>query len=293
MGSQRSFAMAGEPDFEKLMAEMRGDLASDYVQNAVVFERPETPKVSAQSRRDIQSAMDNDISRLSSSSMNTTANIPVREPQVNVLEAAYDGLAGLAKLKTLSAERLNRDLSGRGKTPLYNCIEDFQEGSAGAVRNLVSAKADLNIPDKEGKTPLWLTAYNGSFWSCEYDTLMRNAKYSMADSMDDVLIFLVDAKADVNKATKYGQIPLHWAAYHGNDSTVKKLILAKADVNKRTDNNWTPLYRSALTNSTHQGKVSTTRILIEAGADVDVALSYAKRTATKTVIAEAMETATR
>ena len=30
--------------------------------------------------------------------------------QVNVLEAAYDGLAGLAKLKTLSADRLNRDL---------------------------------------------------------------------------------------------------------------------------------------------------------------------------------------
>ena len=87
------------------------------------------------------------------------------------------------------------------------------------------ASVNLTVCYLIRKTPLWLTAYNGSFWSSEYDTLMRNPKYGqMYDSMDDVLNFLVDAKADVNKTTKYGQIPLHWAAYHGNDSTVKKLV---------------------------------------------------------------------
>ena len=104
-------------DFEKLMAEMRADLNSDgvttlepsravhpyifslqlalnihccfaEVKNAVVFEHPTTPKVFAKDRRNIQLAMDNDINRLSSASINppaanSTANIrPILEPQV-------------------------------------------------------------------------------------------------------------------------------------------------------------------------------------------------------------------
>ena len=70
----------------------------------MVFARPESPKVSAQTRRDIQSAiMDNDINRLSSSSMNrpaanTTANMPIREPQVSWDVCSWSALAGRADI---------------------------------------------------------------------------------------------------------------------------------------------------------------------------------------------------
>jgi len=53
---------------------------------------------------------------------------------------------------------------------------------------------------------------------------------------------LIDANADVNKATNEGATPLYIAANKGDGLVVLELIGAGADINKATYDGLTPLY---------------------------------------------------
>ena len=56
---------------------------------------------------------------------------------------------------------------------------------------------------------------------------------------------LIQAGADVNKATDIVVTPLYFAAQNGNETVVRALIQAGADVNKATDTGMTPPYMAA------------------------------------------------
>jgi len=61
-----------------------------------------------------------------------------------------------------------------------------------------------------------------------------------------------------------GRTQLHWAAWDGRTSSVKKLLAKGADVNARAKNGSTPLHDAAL-----HGRTETVKILIANGADVN------------------------
>ena len=77
---------------------------------------------------------------------------------------------------------------------------------------------------------------------------------------------MIDAGANVNKATKVKATPLHIAAYNGYLGIVKALIDAKADIDIAAEGGFTPLHIAA-----EKGHLEIVRALIEAGANVDQA----------------------
>lgn len=134
--------------------------------------------------------------------------------------------------------KTNRDSS---VTPL---MEAAEKGDIATVQQLLAAGGDINLGDQRGQTAI-----------CK----------ACAASQTETVKLLIEAKADVNIATKYGdQTPLIIAAYKGNDDIITLLINAKATINpkpKRYLDGETALMAAAA-----KGHASTVRLLIKAKA---------------------------
>lgn len=78
----------------------------------------------------------------------------------------------------------------------------------------------------------------------------------------EICKLLLEAKANPDARTFYGNTPLH---YTENDEIVKLLISAKADVNAMNNKNATPLLRFA-----YKGSVGPARLLLEAKANPNI-----------------------
>ncbi|KAF8963143.1 ankyrin repeat-containing domain protein, partial [Flammula alnicola] len=57
----------------------------------------------------------------------------------------------------------------------------------------------------------------------------------------DIVRFLIDQKAEVDKADSSGWTPLHISVSAGQENVVQELIGAGADVNRKNDKGLTPL----------------------------------------------------
>lgn len=117
-------------------------------------------------------------------------------------------------------------------------MKAIQSGEEEKAISLI-AGTDVNAPDKDGNTAL---ASAAAFWP----------KVTKA---------LIDAKADVNLATKSGITPLSNACRWGNAETVKMLIDAGADVNAAT-----PM-GTALVASFNFSSAPIVKMLLDAGAN--------------------------
>ena len=82
----------------------------------------------------------------------------------------------------------------------------------------------LNLPDDSGFTPLHLAA---------------------ARCRTNVVEFLLEKGADVERKSKDGSRPLHLAAQEGCTNVVTMLLARKAKINARDDQGRTPLKRAA------------------------------------------------
>lgn len=118
------------------------------------------------------------------------------------------------------------------------------------VRWLVAEGLDVDTPDGTyGKTPLYVHAGVGS----------------------RLVPVLLDLGADVNKANKYGETPLHAASRGCRVDTVRALLASGANVNaKDSQNHMTPLSEMLVTcsNSNIACCAQTAAILLDAGASI-------------------------
>jgi ankyrin repeat protein len=148
-----------------------------------------------------------------------------------------------------------------GVTPLYlACVN----GNALMIERLLKSGADVNLAGADGETPLMTAARTGK--------------------VDAVQVLLAHgAVVDATEAWR-GQTALMWAAAQDHADVVRLLIKSGADVNRRSAiktwerqstaeprEKWLPPGGfTALLFAARQGSLESARVLIEAGADVNV-----------------------
>ena len=149
-----------------------------------------------------------------------------------------------------------------GATPLWTAS---QNGSTAMVGRLLAAGADPNAPLLAGETPLMVAARSGS---------------------PTVVERLLAAGADPNARGARGQMALMWAAAQHHADAVEALIAGGADIHARSEV-WTQVMavpphgqfgynreiphggNTALMFAARVGALTSARVLVAAGADVD------------------------
>ena len=135
----------------------------------------------------------------------------------NLLRYAFDkNLVGINAMLLGGANANYADSNGNTALIIVSSYGDLA-----AVNTLTAYKANINVANKYGMTPL-LYAIKGG-----YDDVVR-----MLISRGDI---------DINKANNNGQTPLFYAAYTGNTSITQDLLELGADYNKADNKGITPL----------------------------------------------------
>lgn len=155
-----------------------------------------------------------------------------------------------------------------GYTPLHIAIRDERFRF---IRALIEAGADVELPDREGKTPLraaieqFPNAVPLLLWAgadpnardADGNTLLHLPK--VCD--DEIIRLLIIAGGDTNARDKYEETPLHRAITAGRLSLASLLLWSGADPNARDSYSYTPLHCAACTS------LEAIDLLLAAGAD--------------------------
>lgn len=116
-----------------------------------------------------------------------------------------------------------------------------REGDLVQSRELISAGADVNLPEPDGTTPLLWAVYNSS---------------------PELVQLLLDAGADPNIPNSLDITPLLQASRYGNAGMISALLASGARLTDIQFTTETPLLAAA-----RSGSVDAVKVLLEAGAD--------------------------
>ena len=132
-----------------------------------------------------------------------------------------------------------------------------------AVKQLIAAHADVNLPAADGSTALLWAAYNSDV---------------------EMVKLLAAAHADANAANKYGVTPLLQASRTGDAGIVQALLDAGASVDLAHPDGETPLMAAA-----QAGGLEAVRLLLAHGANANAQESFQQQTALMWAAAEGHE----
>ncbi|GAB5355766.1 hypothetical protein AAMO2058_000233500 [Amorphochlora amoebiformis] len=142
------------------------------------------------------------------------------------------------------------------------------EGRLDEVESLVSARANVNIPNKRGVVPLHLATTKGHIEVVQAlltarakpDTRMSNGwtplLYASWKGHEAIVSGLIQARAQLNLRTQDGAVALTWAAREGNVGIIRALADAKADPMARDlIQKMTPRQHAEIQNRTEAAKL--------------------------------------
>jgi ankyrin repeat protein len=161
-------------------------------------------------------------------------------------QASQNGWPAAVELLIHAKANLNVQDVG-GCTPLFIAS---QNGHCGIVEQLVAAKADMTLTDKYGSCPLLVPSEIGL--SKTVQTLLT-AGHAAG----------IDMKAMINTKSKEGLTPFSQACYGGQVDIVAALIQEKADVNVQDDNGHSPLHVAS-----RFGRLAVVKLLLQHNADI-------------------------
>ena len=165
------------------------------------------------------------------------------------------------------------------------------KGHGEVVELLVAKQPDLNLKDADGKTALWsaviegqeaivVRLVNGGAGVQSRDnkgnTLLHEALPRAFDEGHVKIVELCLAKGlDVNALNNDHSTPLHAAAWRGDGEFAELLLSKGADLNAKNKEGATPLayaVQDTARNVVRANRTLTAKLLINAGADLDVGL---------------------
>ena len=134
-------------------------------------------------------------------------------------------------------------LDPKGLNGLYLALRDQSLKAAGVL--IAWPKTDVEIRTAEDESPLMMASLKGNL---------------------DLVRKLIDRGADVNKP---GWAPLHYAATNGHLKIMELLLDENAYIDAESPNGTTPLMMAA-----HYGSAAAVKLLLEAGADPTIRISW-------------------
>jgi hypothetical protein len=158
--------------------------------------------------------------------------------------AAADDAARIVELLAEGADIEAVDDDGRSPLLLatrHNAIE--------AARALVDAGADVNAMDANHDSPFLCAATEGHL---------------------DILRMTLNSGADLDSVDANGGIALNPAAHNGHVATVHELLKTKINLNHVNNAGWTALLEAIIEGDGGTANIEIVRLLIEAGADVNI-----------------------
>jgi ankyrin repeat protein len=174
--------------------------------------------------------------------MNTVQTDPSSELRA---AAAANDSAPVGELLSRGADIEARDAQGR--SPLLLAT---RENAVDAARVLIGAGADVNAKDDIGDSPYL---------------------YAGAEGRLQILRMTLKAGADLASVNRYGGTALIPAAHHGHVATVHELLKTAIDVDHVNDLGWTALLEAIILGNGGSAHIEIVQLLIDAGADVDLA----------------------
>jgi uncharacterized protein len=172
-----------------------------------------------------------------------------REPDANGRLLAAAAIADVVAVEAALADGADPDIRDPAGNPALMLAT--RAGSADAVRVLIGAEADIDAQDAERSNPFL---------------------YAGAEGLLEILTLANEAGADPAITNRYGGVALIPASERGHVGIVRYLLTeTDVDVDHVNDLGWTALLEAILLSDGGPRHQEIVRLLIEHGADVDLA----------------------
>ncbi|GAM22814.1 hypothetical protein SAMD00019534_059890, partial [Acytostelium subglobosum LB1] len=170
-----------------------------------------------------------------------------------------------------------------GMRPIHLAVEKMDMA---LIKYLLDKKADVNVKDKQGWSPLHFAAYAGNLDVCRLLVEQGNAAvmtiskdgtlplhylarhtFSEAEvgKFTQLLSLLLSRGTPINARTIRGETAMHRAGYFGSTQVVQFLLDNKADLNVQNERGETALYFAIIGHNTN---IAT--LMVEHGADCNI-----------------------
>jgi ankyrin repeat protein len=171
--------------------------------------------------------------------------------------------------------------NSKGWTALHAAMDSMDR--VDIIKLLLESKADPNIKNDYGSTPIVLAAQDGRtdvvhlLLQAGADPMARNSSGSTSlhraagdGHLDTVKLLVEEGAADCNYKKSDGSTALYMAAKYGHTSTVRYLIRHTEDIDGRDTECGSPLAAAAMVKKANKdGHLNTAKLLVSKGADIN------------------------